>query len=133
MPRRTSAATPLPPSEEQPPAPSRRIVLVSRHAGAVQWLRNVLQAPQAECVAHMDGTDALRRGDCVAGTLPLHIAAMLCARGVEVLGLDLPVSQAQRAQVFGADDMQRIGAHLTRYRVHAEPWHPCKSEAPGAT
>lgn len=129
--RPPAPCNPPPACRSHPDAPDHvpRTLLVSRHAGAVAWLRDALQAPHAEVVAHLDDTEALQPGDQVAGTVPLHLAAALCTRGVIVLGLDLPVSLAQRGQALGAEEMRRAGARLTRYRVHAEPWHPGKPVA----
>lgn len=104
------------------PHSSPRVLLVTRHAGAEQWLRQQLQAPDADVVAHLADPALLARGDIVAGNLPLALAAALCARGVVVLGIDLPLQPQQRGLELDADAMRAAGAGLRRYRVRAEAW-----------
>jgi len=98
------------------------VLLVTRHAGAEQWLRQQLQSPGAETVVHLSDASLVAAGDTVAGNLPLALAAALCARGAVVLGIDLPMLLQQRGLEFDAAAMRAAGARLRRYRVHAEPW-----------
>lgn len=105
--------------ESTPPV---RVLLVTRHPGALQWLRARLDAPGARHVQHLESLEGLQAGDTVAGNLPLELAAALCARGVVVLGIDLPLAAHQRGVPLGAAAMQAAGACLRRYLVSAEPW-----------
>ena len=109
------------PTSMNPLRPTR-VLLVTRHAAALQWLQTVLHAPQAGHVAHLDSPDGLQAGDIVAGNLPMELAATLCEQGVVVLGIDLRLTPQQRGRPLSVADMQAAGARLRRYRVQASPW-----------
>lgn len=104
---------------------SPKLWLLTRHAGALAWLRETLMAPHAYNASHLSSLDGLCPGDTVAGSLPLRLAADLCARGVVVLVIDMSLSASQREGELSAAQMRAAGARLTRYRVSAEPWSPC--------
>jgi CRISPR-associated protein Csx16 len=69
---------------------------VSRHPGAKEWL--VRQGRQVEHqVSHLHPAE-VSAGDKVNGTLPVHLAAEICARGAHYyhLIIDLPACQQPR-------------------------------------
>lgn len=93
--------------------------LVTRHPGALQWLRaNGL--PDAEHCPHLD-VATLRPGDTVIGTLPIQIVADLCARGARYLHLSVNLPASHRGQELSAEDMAQLGARLERYSARREP------------
>lgn len=103
-----------------------RIWLVTRHKGAVDWVRR-----NGVCVDrlvdHLD-VEEIARGDMVIGVLPFHLAARVCARGARFFSLSLEVPPDYRGQELDADDLERFGARLEEYRVervaadeHARP------------
>ena len=66
---------------------------VSRHPGALQWMQQC--GPAFDChVPHLD-TAQVQRGDTVIGTLPVNLAAQVCARGAAYwhLALEMPAQQ----------------------------------------
>lgn len=87
---------------------------VTRHAGALAWARG--RGLAAEAVRHLD-TAMLRPGDTVIGTLPVHLAAEVCARGARFLFLRLDVPEARRGAELTAADMDAFGAALVEYEV----------------
>jgi len=96
---------------------------VSRHPGAVAWVE--AQGVRADrVVAHLD-VDSLRPGDTVVGTLPVHMAAAVQARGARYLHLALDLPPQARGVELSAEDMARYGARLVEARVSLHPWrHP---------
>ncbi|NYZ13548.1 CRISPR-associated protein Csx16 [Azospirillum sp. RWY-5-1] len=89
-------------------------LFVTRHAGAVAWAAR--RGIAAEMVDHLD-IGRVRPDDVVMGTLPLHLAAAVCARGARFLHLELDLPPDARGRPLTADDMDRYGAALVEYRV----------------
>jgi len=87
------------------------VVIVSRHSGAVEWLRQ--QGITGEVIPHV-GDAAQIQGRIVVGALPLHLAAE-CA---EVWAVDMPgLRPEQRGQDLTPSEMDAAGASITRYVV----------------
>ena len=73
---------------------------VSRHPGALQWMQQ--HGPAFDChVPHLDPA-SVQAGDKVIGTLPVHLAAQVCARGREL----------------GLQELQALGATLQRFLIY---------------
>ncbi len=87
---------------------------VSRHAGALEWAAR--RGISAERVEHLD-VALIGPGDIVMGTLPVHLAAAVRARGARYLHLEMTVPASERGIGLSADDMDRCGARLTEYKV----------------
>jgi CRISPR-associated protein Csx16 len=88
---------------------------VSRHPGAAAWARQQgLVVDRA--AAHLDPAE-VQAGDVVIGTLPVNLAAEVCARGGRYLHLSLDLPAAWRGRELGADDMRACGARIEEYRV----------------
>ena len=91
---------------------------VTRHPGAVEWAeRHDLKVDR--WVEHLDSA-AVAAGDIVIGTLPVHVAAEVCARGARYLHLVVDVPASHRGRELSADELERFGADLRGYRVLAE-------------
>jgi CRISPR-associated protein Csx16 len=91
--------------------------LITRHPGAIEWVaRQGLTVD--EQLAHLDPTD-IQPGDVVIGTLPVNLAAEVCARGGRFFNLSLNVPPEARGKELSADDLERYGARLEEYRVEA--------------
>lgn len=88
---------------------------VSRHRGAADWACAQGLAVDHR-MAHLE-LDAIRPGDVVIGTLPVHLAALVCARGARYLHLVLELPPERRGQELSASDMAACGARLEEYRV----------------
>lgn len=87
---------------------------VTRHPGAVAWAER--RGIAAEAVSHLD-LARVRPGDLVIGTLPLHLAAAVQAKGARFLWLELEVPPEARGQELTAEMMERYGAKLVEYRI----------------
>jgi CRISPR-associated protein Csx16 len=88
---------------------------VSRHPGAVEWARR-LGLEVDRWVAHLQAAD-VAPGDVVAGTLPVQIAAEVCARGARYLHLSLDLPAAARGRELSANELERYGARLEGFIV----------------
>ncbi|BBD76984.1 CRISPR-associated protein Csx16 [Hydrogenophilus thermoluteolus] len=94
------------------------IWFVSRHPGAVAWAaRQGLKVDRQ--VAHLD-PDEVQAGDTVIGTLPVHLAAQVCARKARYLHLSLDLPPEARGLELSADDLERYGARLEAYHIAQE-------------
>ncbi|MFO1385197.1 MAG: CRISPR-associated protein Csx16 [Chitinivorax sp.] len=88
---------------------------VSRHPGALQWLEQ--QGIHVDrCVAHLDPA-LLAPGDTVIGTLPVHLAAEVCAKNGRYLHLSLTVPENMRGSELAIEDMQACNARLEPFLV----------------
>ncbi|HMZ71966.1 MAG TPA: CRISPR-associated protein Csx16 [Burkholderiaceae bacterium] len=91
---------------------------VSRHPGAADWaLEQGLAVDRA--VAHLDPAE-VEAGDVVIGTLPVNLAAQVCARGARYLHLTLDLPADWRGRELSAADMAACGARIEEYRVQRE-------------
>ncbi|MGY6214199.1 CRISPR-associated protein Csx16 [Methylolobus aquaticus] len=90
---------------------------ISRHAGATDWLRDQGLTVDA-VVDHLD-PETVRADDVVLGTLPVNLAARICARGARYLHLSLELPAHWRGRELSADDMRRFGAKLEEFRVES--------------
>ena len=87
---------------------------ITRHSGAVDWAR--AQGIGARHVEHLD-LDSIRAGDIVLGTLPVSLAARVCALGSEYHHLTLDLPPDWRGRELSAQDMDRFGARLQRFHI----------------
>lgn len=89
-------------------------LFITRHPGAVTWAR--AQGIEAEMRGHLDPA-TVAAGDVVMGTLPVHLAAAVCARGARYLHLELDLPPEARGRDLTAAEMARFGARLTEFVV----------------
>ncbi|GIX28419.1 MAG: hypothetical protein KatS3mg123_2300 [Burkholderiales bacterium] len=102
------------PSEAAPPKPGA-VWFVSRHPGAVEWARR--QGIRVDrLVDHLE-IDQVQESDVVIGTLPVHLAAAVSARGARFLNLSLDLPPDERGKELSTDDLERFGARLEEYRL----------------
>lgn len=88
--------------------------LVSRHPGAVAWLRRA--GIEARHVEHLDPA-LVQAGDEVYGTLPLHLAAAVCARGARFFHLSIDLPADYRGRELGPEELERFGARLQEFEI----------------
>lgn len=91
-----------------------RLHFVSRHAGAIDWLR-CLADP--DCIHDRLDPKDISSGDVVAGNLPIHLAAEICARGATYLHLRVLVPEALRGSELSAEQLRELGAELRKVEV----------------
>ncbi len=70
-----------------------------------------------ELVGHLDA-ECIHPGDVVIGSLPVNLAAEVCARGGRYLHLTLEVPLELRGSELSAEEMRALGARVEAY--HAE-------------
>lgn len=87
---------------------------VSRHRGSQEWAAR--RGIRAEVIVHLDPA-IVRPGDVIIGTLPVHLAAEVCARGARYLHLILEQPADWRGRDLSADEMDAIGAALREFRI----------------
>jgi CRISPR-associated protein Csx16 len=88
---------------------------VSRHPGALEWMqRNGM--PFDRHVAHLDPNE-VKAGDKVIGSLPVNLAADICARGAEYWHLSLRLDSADRGRELSADELQDYSATLECFEI----------------
>ncbi len=69
-------------------------------------------------IAHLDPA-LIQPGDVVIGTLPIQLAAAVCARGGRFFNLSLDVPPQARGRELTADDLDTLGARLEAFEVRA--------------
>jgi CRISPR-associated protein Csx16 len=90
-------------------------LFVTRHAGAVEWARRH-QFGVAQVVPHLALTQ-VQAGDTVIGTLPVNLAAQVCAKGAAYWHLSLTLTAEERGLELSADDMERLGAQVQLFDI----------------
>lgn len=91
---------------------------ISRHPGAVEWARRQGLAVDV-WLAHLD-LHQVQAGDTVAGTLPIHLAAQVCARGAKYLHLSVDLPALWRGRELSADELAQRGARLEAFHIRKE-------------
>ncbi len=88
---------------------------VTRHPGALDWACAKGIAFDTH-VVHLDPTD-IHPGDTVIGSLPVNLAAEVCARGAQYWNLSLQLEPTDRGRELSAADLERCGAIVERYDI----------------
>jgi CRISPR-associated protein Csx16 len=91
------------------------IWFVTRHRGAVDWAARQGIAVD-RMVDHLD-VAKVRPGDQVLGTLPVNLAAEVCAKDARYLHLALEIPAEARGRELTPEEMEAYGARLVPYRV----------------
>lgn len=88
---------------------------VSRHPGALQWMRQ--HGPTFHRhVVHLNPAD-VQPGDTIIGTLPVHLAAQVCERGASYLHLTLELPAHARGRELSANELSVLGAALQQFHI----------------
>ncbi|CAM3510678.1 CRISPR-associated protein Csx16 [Halomonas lysinitropha] len=88
---------------------------VSRHPGALEWL--LQQGIDVDHYhVHLDPRE-VTAGDIVIGTLPIHIAADITAKGADYWHLSLNLPVELRGCELTAELMAHYGARLERFGI----------------
>ena len=89
--------------------------LITRHPGAVAWIAQ--QDLQIDIIQpHLDLAQ-IQSGDVVFGTLPINLAAAVCACGARFFNLSLDVPMHLRGKELSVDELVRYHARLEEYHV----------------
>jgi CRISPR-associated protein Csx16 len=95
------------------------VYFVSRHPGAIEWAARQGLAVDRQ-IGHLD-VNEVGPGDVVIGSLPVNLAAGVCARGARYLHLSLELPVDMRGRELSADDMHALGARIEEFRVERKP------------
>jgi putative CRISPR-associated protein (TIGR02620 family) len=128
--KRNTPALPKPAAPMPPPAPVAKIsntaVIVTRHYGAVEWVRKHLpEYNDAPVIGFASKPEIM--GKIVIGALPFRLACLALKVGI----IELPnLSSDQRGTDLSAEDMEEAGARLVWYSVKriAEESRPTKEK-----
>jgi len=88
---------------------------VSRHPGALDWARRRGIAFDRH-ETHLDLAQ-IGQGDTVIGSLPVNIAAAVCAKGAKYKHLSLALRAEDRGRELSAEDLENYEATLTEYEI----------------
>lgn len=95
---------------------------VSRHDGALHWMRQHGPAFDRH-VPHLAPAD-VQPGDAVIGTLPVHLAAEVCARGASYWHLVLTTPPEARGRELCAQELSTLGATLQPFHIQPRKTKP---------
>lgn len=88
---------------------------ISRHPGAIAWAQQQGIAVDRQ-IAHLDIKD-IHAGDTVIGTLPVNLAAEVCARQATFINLSLDIPEQWRGRELSAQELLQCKARLEEYQV----------------
>ncbi len=90
--------------------------LISRHPGAIEWVKRNHIAFDRH-LPHLDDPSHIQPGDTVMGSLPVHLAARVCARGASYWNLSLRLPEHARGRELSADELIRFEASLEPFDI----------------
>jgi len=88
---------------------------VSRHQGAIDWIATQDIAID-HFVAHLDLCQ-IQPNDIVIGTLPIHLAADVCAKGADFYFLSVNVKFDQRGTELTCEQLIEQGCSLQSFYI----------------
>jgi CRISPR-associated protein Csx16 len=90
-------------------------IIVSRHEGAVAWLREI-KGVTGKVIPHFDEKVEVK-GKKVYGTLPVHLIKQIIDREGEFYLINLPsVAFSQRGKELTPSEMEEAGAQLLKIK-----------------
>jgi CRISPR-associated protein Csx16 len=92
---------------------------VSRHPGALEWMHRQ-GIDYDRHVTHLD-TENIRAGDTVIGSLPVNLAAEVCARGAAYGHLSLRLVESDRGRELSAEALHAYNAAIELYEIRKLP------------
>lgn len=92
---------------------------VSRHPGALHWMQQCGPTFDRH-VEHLDPAH-VQPGDRVIGTLPVNLAAQVCARGAAYWHLALEMPASARGRELSAQELLALGATLQQFDIYHHP------------
>ena len=103
---------------------------VTRHEGALDWARQqgiINEQDEVRCVGELSAQQ-VTLGDVVIGTLPVHLAGEICARGARYLHITMTVPAERRGNELSAEEMAAFGASCQQFHVLAAHDTPATSQ-----
>jgi len=93
--------------------------LVTRHPGALEWVR-LHGISYDQHLPHLDPA-LIQPGDCVIGSLPVHLAAQVCARQGRYFNLSVNLPAHLRGRELDATTLSAHQARLEEFHVQHHP------------
>jgi CRISPR-associated protein Csx16 len=88
---------------------------ISRHPGAIQWaVRKKLCVDRF--LPHLD-IDEVHAGDTLIGTLPVNLAAQVCAKGAAYWHVSVALPAELRGMELSADDLEQLQARVEQFKI----------------
>src|SRR5690554_6914507 len=88
---------------------------ISRHPGALHWMQsNDIHFDHH--LTHLDN-QAIQPGDTVIGSLPVNLAAEVCAKGANYWNLSLTLPEIARGRELSADELDLYQAKLEAFSI----------------
>ena len=88
---------------------------ITRHPGARDWADQQKLAIDRWCM-HFDPAD-VKAGDTVIGSLPVHLAAAVCATGARYFNLSIDLPAHARGKELTIEQLKQFNARLEEYTV----------------
>ena len=88
---------------------------VSRHPGALEWRRQT-QVPFDHHLPHLDIAQ-IHPGDTVIGSLPVNLAAEVCAKGAVYRHLSLKINANDRGRELSAAELDAYEVNIVTYEI----------------
>lgn len=92
-------------------------LLISRHPSAIAWVKSKVKVDKVLTHLTDDDLAALAADDTVIGTLPINLAADVCAKGATFVYLSLNTPPELRGAELSLAQMDELGARLEAYLV----------------
>lgn len=91
------------------------IWFISRHPGALHWM----QSNHIHFDHHLThlANEPIAKGDIVIGSLPVNLAADVCARGAQYWNLSLILPAEARGRELTADQLEQYQARLETFQI----------------
>lgn len=104
---------------------------ISRHPGALQWI-NANNIHFDHHLTHLTD-EPIAAGDIVIGSLPVNLAAEVCAKGAYYWDLSLALPEEARGRELSADELEQYQAQLNAFNVTVNANAPSLSTSSAAT
>jgi CRISPR-associated protein Csx16 len=88
---------------------------ITRHPGARDWAEQQQLGIDRYCL-HLDPAD-VQAGDTVIGSLPVHLAAAVCAAGARYFNLSIDLPAEARGKELTAAELNEFNARLEEYQI----------------
>ncbi|MDR3054426.1 MAG: CRISPR-associated protein Csx16 [Zoogloeaceae bacterium] len=92
---------------------------ITRHPGALEWAKAQGFAIDRHCthLTDVNLTDGIVAGDTIIGSLPVHLAAVVCQRGAAYYNLSLDLPAHLRGEELSAEELSACNARLEAFYV----------------
>ena len=91
--------------------------LVSRRQAAIDWIKKQVEVDKV--ISHLD-IASIEPNDTVIGTLPIHVAAQVCAPKAHYIHLSIDAPPEWRGKELNTADFEQCSPKLERFNVNKE-------------